>query len=128
MLIECVLQDELSKDELNALLEDTAQIKNLTKSNILLERNIVRLDKFAKLNRAQKIATFTIARERKDPKFKKLITIWKIERYLEDYLMKRYGNEAMRRAKASMNKAKTSTSATVKKVVNNVHKQLNSPI
>jgi len=128
LITECMLKDELSKEELEAFLEDSSEINSAMKDEVLLEKTIVRMDKYAKLNRGQKIAVFTIAREKKDPKFKKLLTIWRIERFLEAELMKKYGNEGMRRAKAAMNKSRTSTSKIVKTVANKVHNQFNTGI
>ena len=128
LIIESMMKDELSKEELEAFLENSSEVNSAMGDDILLERTIVRMDKYAKLNRAQKIAVFTIAKEKKNPKFKKLLTIWRIERFLENELMKQYGNEGMRRAKASYNKARTSTSKIVKTVANKVHSQFNSGI
>ena len=126
LIVENMLKEELSKEELEAFLEDSSEVNSAMRDDILLERTIVRMDKYAKLNRNQKIAVFTIAKERKDPKFKKLLTIWRIERFLEAELMKKYGNEGMRRAKAGLNKARTSTSKVVKNIATKVHTQFNS--
>jgi hypothetical protein len=51
-----------------------------------------------------------------------------MERFLEAFLMKKYGNEAMRRAKKAMYNGQHSSSSIVKKVANNVHSQLNGSV
>lgn len=125
LILECALQDELTSEEMEAFLESHTDVNIAQGEEILLEKSIVRLDKKAKLSKAQKMAVFTIAKEKNDPKFKKLLTVWRMERFLEGYLDKKYGNEALRRAKKSVNKAAASKSTVIKKAANNVAKQLN---
>lgn len=122
---EAMLRDGLTEDELHAFLESRDETDIAREENILMEKTIVRLDKKAKLSHAQKIAVFTIAREKNDPKFKKLITVWRMERQLEAYLFKKYGNQALARAKKTVNNASRSKSAMVKKAANRVKSQLN---
>jgi hypothetical protein len=125
MIMEGAIMDLTSPEERQAFLENHTEVNAALSDNILLERTIVRLDKNAKISKAQKIAVFTIAKEKKDPKFKKLLTVWRMERFLENYLMKRYGNEALRRAKQSVSNSQHSKSSLIKKVANNLHSQLN---
>ena len=61
-------------------------------------------------------------------KFKKLLTIWRMEREIEQYLYKKYKNEGFRTAKAAMkNKPLKSGNhaAAVKKAVATAKSQLN---
>lgn len=107
LILEGALMD-LGQEELQAMLEDTSDLAVAVDEDIVLEKTIVRLDKQAKLSKARKMAIFAVAKERNDPKFKKLLTVWKWERFLEAYLEKKYGNEATRRAKKAMsNKTKS---------------------
>lgn len=124
-IVATILTEGLTPEELNYFLADHDAVEEAIGENILLERTIVRLDKKAKLSKAHKMAVFEIAKERKDPKFKKLLTVWKMERFLENYLVKKYGNEAMRRAKKSVAAASKSKSAMVRQAANNVKKQFN---
>lgn len=101
-IMEAFISDEFTPEELSMFLENSTEVDDAINNNILMEKTIVRLDKKAKLSKATKMAVFTIAKEKNDPKFKKLITVWKMERYLEDYLEKKYGNEAARRAKKAV--------------------------
>jgi len=126
LIMEAAMLDVLSEGELNAFLENHTEVNAALRDQVLLEKTIVRLDKKAKLSRAQKVAVFTVAKEKNDPKFKKLVTVWRLERFLEQYLFKKYGNEALRRAKKTMMNAGKSQSALVKKVAANVQSQLHS--
>lgn len=122
---EAILREGLTEDELKAFTESRVDTDIAREENIVMEKTIVRLDKKARLSHAQKIAVFTIAREKNDPKFKKLITIWRMERQLENYLFKKYGNQALARAKKTVSAASRSKSAMVKKAANKVKAQLN---
>ena len=112
LILEAALLD-MPSEELEALLEDTTDVAAAISDNVVLERTIVRLDKAAKLSKARKMAVFAVAKERNDPKFKKLMTVWKWERFLETFLDKKYGNEAMRRAKKTVANSKKSKSKLV---------------
>lgn len=115
-IMEAFMQDEFTSDEISMFLENKTEVDDAISNNILMEKTIVRLDKKAKLAKATKMAVFTIAKEKNDPKFKKLLTVWKMERYLEDYLYKKYGNEASRRAKKAVaDSAKKSSGTLIKK-------------
>lgn len=117
LVAEAALIDGLSNAELEELVESADVCKDMVDNGIVMERTIVRLDKKAKISRAYKTAVFTIAREKKDPKFKKLLTVWRMERTLEAYLMKKYHAEAMKRAKISVAKLQSGKKDTKNKVV-----------
>ena len=117
LVAEAALIDNLSNAELEELVESAEVCKDLVSTGAVMERTIVRLDKKAKISRAYKTAVFTIAREKKDPKFKKLLTVWKMERTLEAYLMKKYHAEAMKRAKLAVAKLGSGNKDTKNKVV-----------
>ena len=117
LVSEAALADTLTNEELEELTESADVCKDMVDNGIVMERSIVRLDKKAKISRAYKTAVFTIAREKKDPKFKKLLTVWKMERTLEAYLMKKYHAEAMKRAKLAVAKLGSGNKDTKNKVV-----------
>ena len=117
-IMEAFIKETFTEDEMSMFLENQTEVDDAIANNILMEKTIVRLDKKAKLSKATKMAVFTIAKEKNDPKFKKLLTVWKMERYLEAYLEKKYGNEAARRAKKAISDSANKSSATmIKKVV-----------
>lgn len=127
LILEGALMD-LGSDEIQAMLEDTTDIAAAISENVVLERTIVRLDKQARLNKARKMAVFAVAKEKNDPKFKKLVTVWKWERFLETFLDKKYGNEAMRRAKKSMAAQAGSKSKLVQTASKKAAQTLATPI
>lgn len=125
-IMEAVLSEALSAEEMETFLENHTEVQAVTKEELLLEKSIVRLDKKARLNHAQRMAIFQIAGEKNDPLFKKLLTVWRMERNLEEKLERKYGSEAMRRARVTVQKAASSKSNVVKKAAANVQKQFNS--
>lgn len=60
----------------------------------VMERTIVKLDKKAKKNQAYKTAIYTVARNENDPDYKKLVTLWQMEKYLTRKLEKKYATKA----------------------------------
>lgn len=124
LIVEAALCENLSKEELEGFLENAEAVSESINSEILLERSIVKLDKKAKLSQAQKVAIFTVAREKKDPKFKKLVTLWKIEKKLENYLEKKYAAEGLRRAKKALT-TKKPKSKVVSKAIDKAKSLLN---
>lgn len=127
-LMEAVLMDGLSQDELEAFLESADEINDSIEGEVLLERSIVKLDKFAKLSRAKRVAIYNIARRKKDPDMKKLVTLWKMEARLQKRLIKKYGNEAGREAKQMVNKKATSNSKSVKKAAEKAKAMFNKEV
>ncbi len=117
LITEAVLVDNLSNEEITELTESSAVCGDLTSLGIVTEKTIVRLDKKAKISRAYKTAVFTIAREKKDRDFKRLVTVWRMERALEAKLMKKYHAAAMKRAKASVTKLNSAKKDTKKGVL-----------
>lgn len=115
LIAEGALIDELSKSELQAFLENATEVNLAIAENIVTEKTIVRLDRNAQISQATKGAIFTIAREKNDPKMKKLMTLWRIERRIEADLEKKYGNEATRRAKKQVDQRRRSKSSTIRK-------------
>lgn len=124
-IMEAVMLENLTQDELSMFLENQTEVDAALEEGVLLEKTIVRLDKTAKLNRAYKAAIFQIAKEKNDPKFKKLLTIWKTERALEAYLEQKYGAIAMRQAKETVRNAQKSKSNIVAKAAQRAKQSLN---
>ena len=118
LLVECAILDTFSNEEIEALTENTYDLGKAINEDILVERSIVRLDKEAKKNKAYKMAIFQVAKEKKDRDFRKLLTLWKLERFIEAKLEKRYGAQAKQLAKQAMKKSKNTKSKAVGKAVN----------
>ena len=117
LIVECAILDTFSNEEIEMLTENTYDIGKAVNEDILVERSIVRLDKNAKKNKAFKMAVFQIAKQKGDRDFKKLMTVWKLERFLENKLTKRYQAQANKLAKESLKKAKKKKKKVVNKAV-----------
>ena len=109
LIVECAIMDAYSNEELEGILENTYDIGKAVNEQYIEERTIVRLDKAAKKSKAEKMAVFQIAKQKGDKDFKKLLTVWKLE--------KRYAAQAKTLAKETLKKAKQTKSKTVGKAV-----------
>ena len=76
----------------------------LVKEGLLNEKSIVRLDKYAKLSRAESQAVLILAKKNNDRDYKKLITLFKLKKVLKERLEKKYANAAKRYAKQMVKK------------------------
>lgn len=123
LLTEAAILENATAEEIESFLSNSEEIDAALNEEIVTERTLVRLDKSARINQQQKVAVFTIAKEKNDPKFKKLVTVWRMERMLEDDLFKKYGNEGLRRAKKNVQKQTVSGSSFVKRVANKANSQ-----
>lgn len=72
------------------------------------EVSIVRLDKQAKKQKAYKLAILQCAKEDENKDYAKLVTLWKMEKWLMRRLEKRYSQRAKARMKQSAKQVKTS--------------------
>ena len=125
LIVECAILDTFSNEEIESLTENTYDLGKAINEDILVERSIVRLDKEAKKNKAYKMAIFQIAKEKNDRDFKKLLTLWKLERFIEAKLEKRYSAQAKQLAKQAMKKSKNTKSKAVGKAVNKANLLIN---
>lgn len=123
IICEAILMDNLTQEELTALAESKTDCNILMNEQILQERNIVKLDKYAKKDRAFTQSVLAIAREKNDRDFKKLITVWKMKKYLVAKLKKKYKTQAEQRVRANMRKMSASKSPVAKKVADKVSKE-----
>lgn len=130
LIAEAVLCEQLSNEEIQELTESRDVTRELVDMGIVQEKTIVRLDKKAKISRATMQAIFQIAKEKNDRDYRKLVTIWRMERLQEAKLRKKYYALALKRAKlavAQMGKHKKDTpNAVVAKAVKGAKKQFNS--
>ena len=70
------------------------------------QKNIVKLNKQAQLNRAYKTGVLQCAAEDNRKEYKKLRTLWKLEAKIFQKLEKQYKNKAMAKAKEAMKNLK----------------------
>jgi len=130
LISEAILCEQLTNEEIQELTESRDASKDLVEMGIVQERSIVRLDKKAKISRATMTAIFTIAKEKNDRDYKKLVTLWRLERVQEAKLRRKYYAMALKRAKisvANLGKHKKDTpNEVVAKAVKGAKKQFNS--
>lgn len=113
-----IIVDEILGDDEVAVFKESTDVDIAADEAYFSERTIIRLDKNAKKRQLKKVAIFAIAKEKKDPLYRKLNTIWKIERNLEAKLFQKYGSKADARVKVYIANAKKSKSSTIKTVIN----------
>ena len=100
VLAAAALQDLASSAEINELASSTEAMNDISDMmGIAMERTIVRLDRNARFKHLRKANTLHLARKDMHPKYKKLLTIWKMERSLESDLDRIYRNKATQLAK-----------------------------
>ena len=89
------LMDIASQDEICDVAEDYNEMDNISDlMGISMETSIVRLDRKSRLKHLRKANVLSLARKSNNPKFRKLLTVWKMERELESDLDKVYGAKA----------------------------------
>ena len=86
------------------------------------ERTIVKFDKVARRAQLNKVAVLAIEKEKKDPMYKKLVTLWAMEKRIEKVLSEKYASQAKARTNEYLKRAKMSKSKTVKKAVSKISK------
>ena len=104
-----VLTENLTPDEMEEFVSESSAY------DIVTEKNIVKLDKNAKKQRAYKVAILQCAAEDNRKEYKKLRKLWQLEAINFKKLEKIYKNKAMARAKESMRMLGRSKSPTATK-------------
>lgn len=126
-----MLVENLTPEELEEVMTESTIFDAVTEA----QKNIVKLNKAAKLNRAYKVAVLQCAAEDKRREYKKLRTLWKMEAHLFNKLEKQYKNKAMARAREAVKKLKRNKSNPIAMAgeragaaLSNAGKQLNSKL
>ena len=97
-LCVATLTENLTPEEMESFVSESSSY------DIVTEKNIVKLDKNAKKQRAYKVAILQCAAEDNRKEYKKLRKLWQLEAIIFKKLEKIYKNRAMARAKESMKK------------------------
>lgn len=117
-----LLLDTASREEISQIAESYEDMSIMVDCfGPVMEKSIVRLDRKSRLNHLQKAAVFTLASQANDPKYKKLLTLWKMEKQIENYLAKKYASKA---TKVAREKIKNYTSTGIKKVKSDPAKEV----
>jgi hypothetical protein len=89
------LMDIASQDEICDIAESYDEMDNISElMGMAMETSIVRLDRKSRLKHLRKANVLNLARKSNNAKYKKLLTVWKMERELESDLDKIYGSKA----------------------------------
>lgn len=115
LLIESVYSMEEIEEFVESVESDIAVGEGL-----LTERTIVKFDKNAKRAQLYETAVAAVARAKNDPLYKKLQTVYKLERILKAKLRKKYNAEANRKVKEWMSRAKKSKSGFLSKIISKI--------
>lgn len=116
------LNEFATPDEIQAMAESYDEMAALSENmGVAMEKVIVKMDKKSRLTHLQKAAVFKLANAANDPKYRKLLTLWKQERQIEAYLSKKYASKASKIAKA---KIKNYTATGLKKVAGDPKKEV----
>ena len=117
-----LLLDTASREEISQIAESYEDMSIMVDCfGPVMEKVIVRLDRKSRLNHLQKAAVFKLAAQANDPKYKKLVTLWKMERQIEAYLAKKYASKA---TKVAREQIKNYTSTGIKKVKSDPTKEV----
>ena len=100
------MMESVSADE-DSLLEGV-----LPEDAVVMEKTIVRMDKAAKKQRAYKLAILQCAKDDDNKDYKKLETIWKMEKYLMRRLEKKYASKARSRMHQTAKKSNNNSFGT----------------
>ena len=110
-----LLAEEFTESELEAFIE-SVDCDIAMNEGYITEKTFVRLDKKAKKARAYEVAVFKIARENNDRLYRKLETIWAMERKLKADLRAKYNSYARRMANEYIQRLASSNSKVVSKL------------
>lgn len=111
-----LIQSELNNEE------DIKEFVESTDSDIaiaegfLTERTIIKFDKYARKAQLYEVAVAAVAREKHDPLYKKLTTVYRMERILKAKLRKKYHTQANVKVKEYLARAKKSKSGVLAKI------------
>lgn len=110
-----LIGDELSQKECCEFVE-SVDADILVQEGYLTEKTIVKMDKNARKAQLYEVALFKVAREHNDKNYWKLQTVYKMERRLKAKLRMRYHNEANRKVREYLNRAKKSKSGLLSRI------------
>lgn len=119
-----IVSEGMNPEEIEELVSESANYEGVFEA----QKNIVRLNKEAKLNRAYKTAVLQCAAEDKRKEYKKLRTLWKMEAVLFKKLERIYKNKAMSRARVAVKELNKKKSNPIKTAANRVGKMIDKNV
>lgn len=116
-----LVKDQLLSDSIDVEeFVESVDCDILEQEGFITERTIIKFDKHAKRAQLFEIAVQAVAREKNDPLYKKLETVYKMERIIKSKLRKRYHTQANNKVKEYLNRAKKSKSGILSKIANKI--------
>lgn len=115
ILIGNELNDEQCREFVESMDSDIA-----VNEGFLTEKTIIKFDKNAKRAQLYEVAVAAVAREKKDPLYKKLQTVYKMERIIKAKLRKKYHSQAQQKVKEYLARAKKSKSGILSRIANKI--------
>lgn len=104
-----LMQSEMTESEINEFVE-SVDGDIAVNEGFLTERTIIKFDKNARRAQLYEVAVAAVAREKKDPLYKKLVTVYKLERTIKAKLRKKYHTQANLKVKQYLKRARQSKS------------------
>lgn len=99
-----LLDAGIDEEEINEF-KNSEETQDLISEGVLLEKNIVKLDKKTRYAQLLKIAVLKLAKEANDPLYKKFVMYKKKERFIENRFETVYGAKAVPLAKKMLKDA-----------------------
>ena len=115
ILINGELNDDQVKEFVESMDSDIA-----VNEGFLTEKTIIKFDKNAKKAQLYEVAVAAVAREKKDPLYKKLQTVYKMERIIKAKLRKKYHSQAQQKVKEYLARAKRSKSGVLARIAHKI--------
>lgn len=114
-----LVKDELTEAEIDEFVESVDSDIAIAEG-FLTEKTIIKFDKNAKRAQLYEVAVAAVAREHHDPLYKKLETVYKMERVLKAKLRKKYHAEATKKVKEYLTRAKKSKSGILSRIASKI--------
>lgn len=125
-IMQIAMEDVAIDDMMESVTQEADSLLEgvLPEDAVVMEKTIVKMDKQAKKQRAYKLAILQCAKDDDNQDYKKLETLWKMDKYLMRRLEKKYAQKARSRMKQTSKKANSNTSigAKIKSKLNSAPK------
>lgn len=115
-----LLADELKDNDAMKEFVESIDSDIAIAEGFLTEKTIIKFDKNAKRAQLYEVAVAAVAREKNDPLYRKLETVYKMERILKAKLRKKYHSQANAKVKEYLARAKKSKSGLLSRIAKKI--------
>lgn len=116
-----LMDGELKDEEIDEFVE-SVEADIAVNEGFLTEKTIIKFDKNAKKAQLFEVAVAAVASEKKDPLYKKLKTVYKMERTIKAKLRKKYHTAANQKVKEYLARARRSKSGLLARIASKLSK------